>query len=72
MSEVSRVSFCPFAFSTGAFGQLACGAALASGAALACCLVHPAMVHTKAPLISVNLSFRGAFILCAIAGEASA
>lgn len=28
MSEVSRVSFCPFAFSTGAFGQLAyCGSA---------------------------------------------
>ena len=43
MSEVSRVSFCPFAVSTGAFGQLACSAALA------CCLVHPAMLHTKAP-----------------------
>ena len=72
MSEVSRVSFCPFAFSTGACVRLACSAALACGAALACCLAHPAMGHTKAPLISVDLSFRGAFILCAIAGEASA
>lgn len=72
MSEVSRVSFCPFAFSAGACARLACSAALDCGTALACCLAHPAMGHTKAPLISVDLSFRGAFILCALAGEASA
>ena len=65
MSEVSRVSFCPlpFAFSACACARLACSTALACGPA------HPAMVHTKAPLISVNLNVRGAFRLFTSVGE---
>lgn len=64
MSEVSRVSFCPFAVSACAFGQLACGAALA------CCLAHPAMARgiQKLPLSVDSVELRGSFYLVRLSG----
>lgn len=70
MSEVSRVSFCPFAFSAGACVRLACSAALDCGAALACCLAHPAMARgiQKLPLSVDSVELRGSFYLVRLSG----